>query len=57
MDNCEAFIETVPGLPRDEDNQDDIDTTAEDHVYDEARYMLLDNKPVFAGSISAGMAI
>lgn len=57
MSNCEAFIETVPGLPRDEDDPDDIDTTAEDHIYDETRYMLLDNKPVFAGSVTVGMAI
>jgi hypothetical protein len=33
MGNCEAFIETVPGLPRDEDDPDDIDTTAEDHCF------------------------
>lgn len=57
MANCEAFIETVPGLPRDEDDPDDIDTTAEDHIYDETRYMVLDSKPVFAGSVSVGMAI
>lgn len=57
MGNCEAFIETVPGLPRDEDDLDDIDTTAEDHIYDETRYMLLDSKPVFAGSVSVGMAV
>lgn len=56
MANCEAFLETVPGLPRDEDDPDDVDTTAEDHVYDEVRYMLLDSKPVFAGSISLGVA-
>lgn len=57
MANCEAFLETVPGLPRDEDDPDDVDTTAEDHIYDEVRYMLLDNKPIFAGSIAVGMAI
>lgn len=33
MEHCEAFIETVPGLPRDEDDLDDIDTTAEDHCF------------------------
>lgn len=57
MGNCESFLETVPSLPRDEDDPDDVDTTAEDHIYDETRYMLLDNKPVFAGSVSVGMAI
>ena len=57
MDNCSAFIETVPGLPRDEENLDDVDTTAEDHVYDDVRYMLLDNKPVFCGSVEVALAI
>lgn len=52
MDNCEAFLETVPTLPRDEDDPDDVDTTAEDHVYDEARYMILDDKATFAASAS-----
>lgn len=33
MGNCEAFLETVPGLPRDEDDPDDVDTTAEDHCF------------------------
>lgn len=55
--NCKAFIETVPSLPRDEDDPDDIDTDAEDHVYDEARYMALDAKPVFANSVKVKFAI
>lgn len=38
FDTCRQFIRTVPVLPRDERNQDDIDTDAEDHVADEARY-------------------
>ena len=37
-DNCAQFLRTVPVLPRDEDDPDDVDTEAEDHVYDEARY-------------------
>ncbi len=57
MSNCEAFIETVPGIPRNEDDPDDVDTTSEDHIYDEARYMLLDHKPSFAGSISVDLAM
>ena len=56
MTNCDAFIQTVPGLPRDEDDPDDIDTNAEDHIYDETRYMLLDNKPVFASSVNVNFA-
>lgn len=38
FDTCRQFIRTVPVLPRDERNTDDIDTDAEDHVADEARY-------------------
>ena len=52
MANCDAFLETVPTLPRDEDDPDDVDTTAEDHVYDECRYMILDEKEMFASSAS-----
>lgn len=38
--NCTAFIETLPVLPRDEKNPDDINTEAEDHVADEVRYFI-----------------
>lgn len=38
--DCKAFIETVPVLPRDDDNLDDINTDAEDHVADEVRYFI-----------------
>jgi hypothetical protein len=33
---CRDFVRTVPELPLDEDTFDDVDTDAEDHVYDEA---------------------
>jgi hypothetical protein len=56
MEHCKAFIETVPSLPRDEYKPDDVDTTAEDHVYDEARYMILDEKPVFADAVRVRFA-
>lgn len=36
--NCDNFIRTVPVLPRDEKDMDDIDSDAEDHVADETRY-------------------
>lgn len=36
--SCDAFIRTVPVLPRDKRDMDDVDTKAEDHVADEARY-------------------
>lgn len=41
FDCCRNFIELVPTLPRDEDEQDDVDTEAEDHVGDETRYYVL----------------
>lgn len=37
---CDQFLRTVPCLPRDEKNLDDVDTLAEDHVGDEVRYFL-----------------
>lgn len=41
MQNCEASIDTLPSLPRDEEKIDDVDTTAEDHCYDMVRYRVL----------------
>jgi len=41
MDNCRAAIGTIPILPRDEIKVDDVDTEAEDHPYDMARYRVL----------------
>jgi hypothetical protein len=44
FDNCTHFIRTIPVLPRDQRDPDDIDTDAEDHVYDEARYRVMTPK-------------
>lgn len=41
MNNCVASITLIPSLPRDEDDIDDVDTDAEDHTYDMARYRVL----------------
>lgn len=41
MDCCKAAIGTVPTLPRDPKKPNDVDTDAEDHVYDEIRYRVL----------------
>ena len=38
FDRCHDFIRTVPVLPRDENDPDDIDDEAEDHIADETRY-------------------
>lgn len=41
MNNCKASIMSLPSLPRDEDDEEDVDTDAEDHIYDAIRYRLL----------------
>lgn len=41
FDCCKQFIRTVPALPYDKDRVEDVDTAAEDHVYDETRYFLM----------------
>jgi hypothetical protein len=41
LDRCRDFIRTVPVLPRDDKNPDDVDTEAEDHIADETRYRVL----------------
>ena len=40
---CKHFIRTIPNLVYDESNVEDIDTTQEDHIYDECRYVLMEN--------------
>jgi hypothetical protein len=41
FDNCKNFVDLVPNLPRDEIDQDDVDTEAEDHIGDETRYHIM----------------
>jgi hypothetical protein len=41
FNHCRQFVRTVPALPRDEVDMDDVDSRAEDHVGDETRYRLL----------------
>ncbi|MCA6480541.1 MAG: Terminase-like family protein [Chitinophagaceae bacterium] len=36
--NCRNLIRTLPKLPLDNNNPEDVDTTAEDHAYDALRY-------------------
>ena len=43
--NCRDWIRTVPTLMRDEKNIEDIDTTAEDHIADETRYVCQTMRP------------
>ena len=39
--NCKAFIRTMPMLMYDEHQPEDLDTSMEDHVADEVRYMCM----------------
>lgn len=38
---CDQFLRTVPSLPRDSVDMDDVDTESEDHIADECRYAIL----------------
>lgn len=40
---CKHFIRTVPALVYDESDVEDIDTDGEDHIYDELRYVCMEN--------------
>jgi hypothetical protein len=41
LSNCEDTISTIPNLPADKHNLNDVDTTVFDHCYDEQRYFLM----------------
>jgi hypothetical protein len=41
VESCTEFIRTVPMMPRDEKNPEDVDTKSEDHIGDETRYRCL----------------
>lgn len=43
FDTCKHFIRTVPNLVYDERNVEDIDSDGEDHIYDELRYVCMEN--------------
>jgi hypothetical protein len=55
FDNCDQFIRTVPVLPRSDKDPDDIDSTAEDHIADEARYRVRQVGNVVQFGTSVGM--
>lgn len=40
---CVDFIRTIPSLPYSLTKVEDIDSDAEDHIYDEARYFFMEN--------------
>lgn len=43
--SCINFIKTIPALPVDPNRPEDIDTRSEDHLYDCARYGLINQRP------------
>ena len=43
FNTCRHFIRTVPNLVYDEKHVEDIDTTQEDHIYDECRYVIMEH--------------
>lgn len=53
-EQCPHFCRTVPVLPRDKRNPDDVDSNAEDHIFDACRYALrYDPMPdVWIGSLN-----
>lgn len=45
FENCRDFIRTIPALVYDKKRPEDIDTSGEDHIYDETRYFLM-SRPI-----------
>lgn len=43
FNTCKHFIRTIPSLVYDDKHVEDIDTDQEDHIYDECRYVLMEN--------------
>ena len=43
FNTCKDFIRTIPSLVYDEKRVEDINTTQEDHIYDECRYVLMEH--------------
>ena len=43
FNTCKHFIRTIPALVYDEKDVEDIDTDGEDHIYDEWRYVCMQN--------------
>lgn len=53
FDTCRDLVRTLPALQNDEDRIEDVDTEAEDHAPDEARYACM-SRPYTAPPIGAG---
>lgn len=57
MRNCTGSIETLPPLPRDDKKIDDVNTNAEDHIYDSVRYRVLKGNNRMATRINVKFAM
>jgi len=55
MANCTASLEFLPILPRDSVKIDDVDTKAEDHIYDAVRYRVLKSTTKKPGRVKISM--
>lgn len=44
FENCIETIRTIPSLPYDKNRVEDVDTLSEDHIYDEGRYALTNER-------------
>ena len=55
FDSCRHFIRTLPVLPRDARDPDDVDSGAEDHIADETRYRIYAKRPVLRKSKLDGL--
>ena len=51
FNTCKHFIRTVPALCYSETDVEDVDTSAEDHIYDECRYVFM-ARPIAARGIN-----
>lgn len=49
---CRSFLRTIPSLVYDKTHTEDVDTSQEDHIYDECRYVLM-SKPITAPKSAA----
>jgi len=55
FNTCKSFISTFPVLPRDEDDLDDVDSDAEDHIGDETRYRVLNSYSIVRSGKTKGL--
>jgi hypothetical protein len=55
FDTCKQFLRTVPSIPRDDVEMDDVNTDAEDHIADEARYVILSVGARFKSNSTTGL--